>query len=140
MVLYERINRCAVGGKAGYFVGFGNDDLSVKDVVIGIVAMVDNEREIDHKTAGGAMAVGAGIGLVGRNAVVGQKLRVALTVDDDAPTGALHVGSDIEPPAHEVQVVILHGVRINRDRGGENRPIGVFRVVFAPMNERQECY
>ena len=140
MVLYERINRCAVGGKAGYFVGFGNDDLSVKDVVIGIVAMVDNEREIDHKTAGGAMAVGAGIGLVGRNAVVGQKLRVALTVDDDAPTGAFHVGSDIEPPAHEVQVVILHGVRINRDRGGENRPIGVFRVVFAPMNERQECY
>ena len=140
MVLYERVNHCAVGGKTGYFVGFGNDDLSVKDVVIGIVAMVDNEREIDHKTAGGAMAVGAGIGLVGRNAVVGQKLRVALTVDDDAPTGALHVGSDIEPPAHEVQVVILHGVWINRDRGGENRPVGVFRVVFAPMNERQECY
>lgn len=140
MVLYERVNRSAVGGKAGYFVGFGNDDLSVKDVVIGIVAAVDDEREIDHKTAGGAMAVGAGIGLVGRNAVVGQKLRVALTVDDDAPAGALHVGSDIEPPTHEVQVVVLHGVRINRDRGGENRPVGVFRVVFAPMNERQECY
>jgi len=140
MVLYERVNRSAVGGKAGYFVGFGNDDLSVKDVVIGIVAAVDDEREVYHKTAGGAMAVGAGIGLVGRNAVVGQKLSVALTVDDDAPAGALHVGSDIEPPAHEVQVVVLHGVWINRDRGGENRSVGVFRVVFAPMNERQECY
>ena len=140
MVLYERVNRCAVGGKAGYFVGLGNDDLSVKDVVIGIVAAVDDEREVYHKTAGDAMAVGAGIGLVGRNAVVGQKLSVALAVDDDAPAGALHVGSDIEPPAHEVQVVVLHGVWINRDRGGENRPVGVFRVVFAPMNERQECY
>ena len=140
MVLYERVNRSAVGGKTGYFVRFGNDDLSVKDVVIGIVAAVDNEREVYHKTGSIAMAVGAGIGLVGRNAVVGQKLRVALTVDDDAPTGALHVGSDIEPPAHKVQVVILHGVRINRDRGWENRPVGVFRVVFAPMNERQECY
>lgn len=140
MVLYERVNRCAVGGKTGYFVGLGNDDLSVKDVVIGIVAAVDDEREVYHKTAGGAMAVGAGIGLVGRNAVVGQKLRVALAVDDDTSAGAFHIGSDIEPPAHEVQVVVLHGVWINRDRGGENRPVGVFRVVFAPMNERQECY
>lgn len=138
--MYERVNRCAVGGKTGYFVGLGNDDLSVKDVVIGIVAAVDDEREVYHKTAGGAMAVGAGIGLVGRNAVVGQKLRVALAVDDDTSAGAFHIGSDIEPPAHEVQVVVLHGVRINRDRGGENRPVGVFRVVFAPMNERQECY
>lgn len=140
MVLYERVNRCAICGKAGYFVGLGNDDLSVKDVVIGIVAAVDDEREVYHKTAGGAMAVGAGIGLVGRNAVVGQKLSVALAVDDDTSAGAFHIGSDIEPPAHEVQVVVLHGVWINRDRGRENRPIGVFGVVFAPMNERQECY
>lgn len=140
MVLYERVNRGAVGGKTGYFVGLGNDDLSVKDVVIGVVAMVDDERKIYHKAGSAAITIGAGIGLVGRKTVVGQKLRVALTVDDDASAGALHVGSDVEPSAHEVQVVILHGVWINRDRGGENRPVGVFGVFFASLNERQECY
>lgn len=115
MVLYQRVNRRAVGGEVGNLIGFGNDELSVEDVVIGVVAKVDDEGEIHHEAGGVALIVGAGVGLVGRNAVIGQKLCVALTVDDDAPAGAFHVGSDVAPSAHEVQVIVLHGVWINRD-------------------------
>ena len=115
VVLNQWINHRAVGGEVGNLIGFGNDELSVEDVVIGVVAKVDDEGEIHHEAGGVALIVGAGVGLVGRNAVIGQKLRVALTVDDDAPAGAFHVGSDVAPSAHEVQVIVLHGVRINRD-------------------------
>lgn len=140
MVLNEGINCRAISGETGYLVGFGNDDLSVEDVVIGVVAMVDNEWEVNHKAGGAAMAVGAGVGLVGRNAVISQKLRLALTVDNDAAAGAFHIGSDVEPTAHEVQVVILHGVRIDRDGRGQYRAVGVLGVVLAAVHEGQESH
>ena len=91
MVLYEWINRCAVGGEIGNLVGFSDDDLSVEDVVVGVVATVDDEGEVDHKAGRLALVVGTGVGFVRRYAVIGQKLRVALTIDNDATAGAFHI-------------------------------------------------
>ena len=97
--------------------------------------MVNDKGEIHHHACGVAMAIGAGIGLVGRDAVVGQKLGVVHAVDDDASAGAFHVGSDIEPAADKVQLLILQGVRVNRDGCRQDRPVGVLRNGLASMEE-----
>ena len=78
--------------------------------------MVDNKHTVlDHKAGGVAMAVGAGIRLVGRNAVVSQELRVAKAVNDDASAGAFDIGGDVEPAADEVEFLVFYGVGVNRD-------------------------
>ena len=107
MVLYQRIHRRAIGGEAGNHVRFTDDNLPIQDIVISVVAVVDDKGEVHNHSSGVAMAVGAGIGVVGRYAVVGQEFRVAHAVDDDATAGAFHVGSDVEPAADEVQFLIL---------------------------------
>ena len=91
VILNQRINHRAVGGKIGNHVWFTDNELAVQDVVVGVVASVDNEWEVYHKTGGVALTVGAGIRFVGRHAVVGQKLRVALPVYDDTSASAFHV-------------------------------------------------
>ena len=91
VVLYQRINHSAIGGEIGNHVRFADDDLSVQDVVVGVVAAVDDKREIHHKSGGVALAVGAGIGLVGWYAIIGQKLSVTLSVNDNASAGAFHL-------------------------------------------------
>ena len=138
--MYQRINHGAVGGKIGNHVGLADDDLPVEDVVVGVVAAVHHKGEVHHKSRRVALTVGAGIGLVGRYAVVSQKLVVAHAVDDDASAGAFHIGGDVDPSAYEVQVLILHGVRVNRNRVGQERPVGVLRVFLASMQQGQECY
>ncbi len=140
VVLNQRINHGAVGGEIGNHVGLSDDDLAVQDVVIGVVATVDDKGEVHHKSRRVALAVGAGIWFVGRYAVVGQKLVVAYAIDDNASAGAFHIGGDVNPSTYEVQILILHGVRINRNRVGQERPIGVLRVFLAPMQQGQECY
>jgi len=69
--------------------------------------MVDDKGEIYHHTRGVALAVGAGIGLIGRHTVVGKKLIVAIAVDDDASAGAFKWWGDIIPTTHKPKVVIL---------------------------------
>lgn len=71
VILDERIHYCTLGWEVGNHVRFGDDDLSVQDVVIGVVAAVNHKREVDHQPSGVALAVGAGVWLVGRKAVVG---------------------------------------------------------------------
>ena len=102
--------------------------------------MVNDKGEIHHHACGVALAIGAGIGLVGRDAVVGQKLGVVHAVDDDASAGAFHVGSDIEPATDEVQLLILQGVGVNRDGCRQDRPVGILRDGLASMEEGQEPY
>ena len=108
MVLYQRIHYCAVSGEAGHHVKVVvDDDLSVQDVVVGVVAMIHPVGELDHEACGVSISIGAGVRFVGRDTVVGQKLRVALPIDNDASAGAFNVGGDIEPAADEVQLLIL---------------------------------
>ena len=140
MVLYQRINHSTIGGEIGNHVRLADDQLTVEDVVVGIVAAVDDEREVHHKTGGGAVAVGAGIGFVGWHAVVGQELGFALPIDDDASAGAFHVGGDVKPATDEVQVMILICVWVNRNRCRQYWAVGVFRVLFAPGKDAQKCY
>ena len=82
--MYQWIHCRAIGGETGNHVGFADDDLSIQDVIVSIVAVVDDKGEIHHHSRGVAMAVGAGIGFVGRHAVVGQELRFVHAIDDDA--------------------------------------------------------
>lgn len=91
VILNQRINHGAIGGEIGNHVGLADDDLSVQDVVVGIVAMVNHVWEFDHKARGVALAVGAGVGLVRRQAVVGEEFVLALAVDDDASARAFHL-------------------------------------------------
>ena len=132
VVLNQRINHRAISGKIGNHVWFTDNELAVQDVVVGVVASVDNEREVHHKTGGVALTVGAGIGFVGWHSVVSQKLRVALPVNDDASAGAFHIGGDVKPAADEVQIIILICVGIYRYRCRQHWTVGVFRVLFAP--------
>ena len=138
MVLYQRIHHRAVGGERRNLVGSGDDDLSIQNVIVCIVATVDHEREVHHQSGGVAVAVGAGVGFVGREAVVGEKLVSALSVDDDASAGTLNFGGDISPSADEIEVVVLLRVGINRDRIRENGPIGVLGVFLATLKEGEE--
>ena len=140
VVLYQRINHSAVGGEIGNHVGHADNDLTVEDVVIGIVALVHHKGEVDHESCRVAMTVGAGVGFVGRHAVKGQKLGVAHAVNDDTSAGAFHIGGDVNPPTDRIQGLILHRVWINRNRIGENGPIGILRALPAPMQEGQERY
>ena len=103
VVLDQGIDGGAVDREVGHHVEvFADDDLSVEDVVVGVVAMVDHVGEIDHQARSVALAVGAGVGVVGRDAVVGQELVVAQFVYDDAAAGAFDVGRQVEPAADKV--------------------------------------
>ena len=137
MVLAEREYCGAVGGETGDHVRLADDDLSVQDVVVGVVAMVDDKGELDHEACGVALAVGAGVRLIGRQAVVGQKLRVAVTVDDDASAGAFHLGGDVKPSAHEVKILILKCIGIDGDGGEEDGPVGVLGKLAATSHEER---
>ena len=91
MVLDERIHHRALGGEVGNHVKlFVDNDLSVQDVVIGVVAVVDHVWEFDHEACRVALAVSAGIGFIGWQAVVSEEFVLALAVDDDASARTLH--------------------------------------------------
>jgi len=114
VVLDEWIHHRAFGGEVGNHVKlFVDNDLSVQDVVVGIVAAVDHVRKVDHKACRVTLAVGAGVGFIGWQAVVGEKFVLALAVDNDASARALHFGGDVNPAADEVNLLILKCIRVN---------------------------
>ena len=138
VVLDQGEYRSSVGGEVGNHVWLADDDLSIQDIVVCVVAMVDDKGEIHNHSRGVALTVGAGVRFVGRHTVVCQKLCVAHSVDDDASAGAFHVGGDVEPTAHEVQLLVLHGVGVNGNRCRQDRPIGILGTGRASMDERLE--
>ena len=94
--------------------------------------------KINYKSGSVAVAVGAGIWLVGRHTVVGQKLCVVHAVDNDASAGAFHICRDVEPTTDEVQLLILKSVGVNRDRCRENRSVRILRDGCASMEKGQK--
>lgn len=135
VVLNQWVNDIAVGGEIGNHIGFTDDELAVQNVVVGVVAEVDDKGEVDHEACGVAVAVGTGIGFVGRHTVEGQELGVALAVHDDASACALHISGDVNPAAHEIQVIILHGVGVDGDGIRQYRPIGILGNRMASVKE-----
>jgi hypothetical protein len=133
MVLYQGIHHRAIGGEIRNLIGSGNDDLPIQDIIIGIVASVYHKGEVHHQTGRVAVAVGAGIGLVGRKAVVGKKLVGTLPVHDDASAGALDFRGDVKPITYKIEFVILLCVGINRDGIGENGSVGVLGVFMTGL-------
>ena len=123
MVLDKRVNCSCISGEKRLHVWLCNNDLSVQDVVVGVVTMVHHKRKIDHEACGIAVAVGAGIGFVRWQAVVSQKLVFALAIDDDTSAGAFHFGGDINPSAYIVNRLILKGVWVNRKAERCRRPV-----------------
>ena len=91
MVLDEGENCGAFRGKIRNHVRVSDDDLPVQDVVVCVVAAVDDVGEVDHHACSVALTVDAGIRLIGRDAVVSQKFRLALAIDYDASAGAFHL-------------------------------------------------
>ena len=100
--MYQRINHSAVGGEIGNHVRFADDDLSVQDVVVGVVAAVDDKREIHHKSGGVALTVGAGIGLIGWHTVVDQELVFTFAESDKATACAFNGGNEIGPTVQKL--------------------------------------
>ena len=76
--------------------------------------------------------------VVGRDAVVGQKLVVAQFIDDDASAGALDIGRQVEPSANEVQFLILQRVGVDGDGGREDGPDRVLWKGMASVEKGQE--
>ena len=139
MVLDQRIDRGAVSGEVGHHVEiFADDDLPVEDVVVGVVAMVDHIGELDHQSCGVALAVGAGVGVVGWDAVVGQEFVVVEPVYDDAAAGALDIGCQVEPSADEIQLLVLQCVGINGDVGRQDGSHGVLGEGMATVEKGEE--
>lgn len=113
MILDERVDGYALSGEVGNHIRLSHYDLSIQDVVIGVVAMVDHKREVHHEACGVTLAIGTGVGFVRGQSVVGKEFVLALPVDDDASTRAFHFGSDVNPSADEVNILILKSVRVN---------------------------
>ena len=91
MVLYQRIHHRASGGEVRNHIWLLDDELSIEDIVIGVVAVVEDKWEIHNETSGVSLTIGTGVGLVRWHAVVCEKLGIALSVNDDASTGAFHI-------------------------------------------------
>ena len=109
VVLNQRIDSRAIGREVGNHVDIvADDDLPIQYVVVGVVAVVDHIREFHHQACRVALAIGAGIGVVGWDAVVGKKLGITQFIDDNASAGAFDVGCEIEPSADIVQLLVLH--------------------------------
>ena len=140
VVLDERIHGYTLCGEVGNHVWLGNDDLSVQDVVVSVVASVNHKGEVDHKARRVALAIGAGVRLVGRQAVVSEKLVVVLAVNDDTSACAFHLGGEVNPTADEVNLLILNRVGINRERKRHGWPVGVLRILLAAVQSCQKCY
>ena len=84
VVLDERVNEFIVDKTWNHVVLFVDDDFTVQDIVVGVVAMVNDKGKLNDQTGGVALAVGAGIGVVRRDAVVGQEFVLRHAIDDDA--------------------------------------------------------
>ena len=109
VVLDKRENRGAVGGEIWNHVGFLDDDLPIQDVIVGVVATVDDPSAVYHQSRGVTLAVGAGVRLVGRHAVVGEKLIVAVAEDDEASAGTFNICCDVNPIERVAQRMINFG-------------------------------
>ena len=146
VVFDERIHYRTVGGEVGNHAKlFVDDDLSVQDVVVGVVAVVDHPATVDDQPRGVALAVGAGIGRVGWHPVVGDKLVVEIVgvrrmENNDASTRAFNGSDDVFPAAHKPQVMVLIVVQVDFDRVGQNRPVGVLGVFLAAAQEGSCAY
>ena len=101
MVLDERKDGSTIGGEIRNHIGLADDELSVQDVIISVVAVVDDEGKIHHHSCSVALAVGAGVGFVGWHAVVDKKLVVVVAVHDETSACAFDGGGDILPFAHK---------------------------------------
>ena len=102
--------------------------------------MVDHKGEVDHEACRVALAVGAGVRLVGWQAVVCEEFVLALAVDDDATACALHLRGEVNPATNIVKCLILKRVRINRERKWRGRSVGVLGVFLAALQACRECY
>lgn len=148
VVLDEREDGGAVRGKIRNHVRLSDDDLPIQDVIVGVVATVDDERRVHHQTRGVALAVSAGIGFVGRHAVVGEKLRFAIAENDDASAGAFNVCCDVNPVEEVAQrmimlgrwVVIMCGLWVYRNGIRQQWPVGVLGVFLAAVQEGENRY
>lgn len=141
MVLYQIIDRRAVGGKTRNHVRLTDDDLPVKDIIIGVVAAVDDKGEVYDHSRGIALAVGAGIRFIGRDAVVSSKcvfyvIGIRPMEYNNATAGTFHFGSDIFPSTNGMQILVLHLVGVNRDGIRQKWSVGVFRIFLAPKQQR----
>ena len=105
VILNERVNHALVGLENGNHVR-ADDDLTIQNVVVGIVAAIHHKGKVDHKACGVTVAVGACIGVVWGQTVIGQKLRLALSIDNDTAACAFNVGSEINPFADEIKIVV----------------------------------
>ena len=140
VVLYQRVHYRACGGEIGNLIGFSNNKLSVQDIVIGIIASVDDKREIHHQSCCVALTVGTRIRFVGRDAVIGQKFCFSLAIYDKTAAGALNVWCNIKPTTDEIKFLILHGVRVDGNAEREQRLIGVLRIFFAAIQDSQAAH
>lgn len=138
VVLDKGVDGCSSGREIRNHVGLANDDLSIQDVVVGVVAAIHHEGEVDDHSRGVALAVGAGIGLVGRQSVVGQKLVVAQPIHDDASAGTLHFRSEVNPAACHVKCLILKRVWVNREVERGFGPIRILGIAFASLQGKQQ--
>ena len=109
VVLDEWEDGGAVRGKIRNHVRLSDDDLPIQDVIVGVVATVDDPSAVYHQSRGVTLAVGAGVRLVGRHAVVGEKLIVAVAEDDEASAGTFNICCDVNPIERVAQRMINFG-------------------------------
>lgn len=109
------------------------EDVPVDNVVLDVVAVVNDKGEIDHQSGAVALAVAAGVGVVGRQTVVGPELVLVKPIDDDASAGALWVRGVVFVAAHRVEFLLVDGVRVNGEVNNGVRIVGVLRDSLAAV-------
>ncbi len=110
--------------------------------------MVDDEGVVHYQARGVALAVSAGVRLIGRHTVIDEKLIVAIAEDYEASAGAFNVCCDVNPVKKGAQgminlgrwVVIMSRVWVYSDGIRQYRPVRVFGILLATVQEGKECY
>ena len=117
------------------------EKVAIDDVVLDVVAVIDHEGEIDYQTGAFALAVAAGIRLVGRQAVIDPELGLVEPIHDQSPARGEIFWSEVHIATHETQIVVLQVVEVDAEIIDGVGRIRVDQRLFAPKEpdgEQQE--
>lgn len=89
---------------------------------------------IDHQPGAVAVGVAAGVGEIGRQAVVGAEFILVQPVDDDTSAGAHGVGCIILVAPDNVEFILMDAVRVD---GEVDHGIGIVGILVGLRTARE---
>ena len=111
------------------------EDVTINNIVFDVVAIVQHKRQINDQSGAVAIAVAAGIGVIGRQTVISPEFVLIQPVNNDAATGAHRVGGVILESSHGVEFILMECVRVNGEIDDAVGVIGVLVNLSAALHQ-----